>query len=354
MPPKRKVADKKEAGEPAPKTRRQKATKEAEIEPKKSTKASKKVAADSEKPAKKEKDTKKETSASATAKKSTETKQNQSSTNWEDTDFGNLKKNKKGKTHSLKITSWNVDGIRAWLKKGGLDIIEHDKPDIFCLQETKCSDAKLPEEVKTVEGYHKYWCSSEKEGYAGVSVYSKQEPLSVKNGLGDKEHDNEGRCITLEYDKFYLVNVYVPNAGRGLVTLPKRLKFNESFKKFIKKLDKKKPVIVCGDMNVAHNEIDLKNPKSNKKNAGFTQEERDGMTDFLGDGYIDTLREFYPDVKDLYTFWSYMSSARSKNVGWRLDYFICSQRIKDNICDSVIRDKVFGSDHCPISLFLNL
>ncbi|XP_076251401.1 recombination repair protein 1 isoform X2 [Rhynchophorus ferrugineus] len=305
------------------------------------------------------KDTKKAKDTAATNKKATagtkEAKpaQNQTSTKWNTIDFGNSKKSANGETNNFKITSWNVDGIRAWLKKGGLNIIEHDNPDILCLQETKCSEEKLPEEVTDLEGYHQYWCSSDKEGYAGVGVYTKEEPISVVKGIGDKEQDNEGRCLTLEYDKFYLVNVYVPNAGRGLVTLPKRLNFNESFKAYIKKLDKKKPVIVCGDMNVAHNEIDLKNPKTNKKNAGFTQEERDGMTDFLSDGYIDSLRELYPDQEEIYTFWSYMSNARAKNIGWRLDYFIYSERIKDLICDSVVRSEVYGSDHCPISLFIH-
>ncbi|XP_066142672.1 exodeoxyribonuclease isoform X2 [Euwallacea fornicatus] len=273
---------------------------------------------------------------------------------WDTINFDCTKKSSQGKRYNLKITSWNVDGIRAWLKKGGFSILKHDKPDIFCLQESKCGTQKLPQEVVDIEGYKDYWCSSQKDGYAGVGVYSKIEPIDVVYGIDSQEHNNEGRCITLEYDSFYVVNVYVPNAGRGLVTLPKRLDWNKSFKNFITKLDQKKPVILCGDMNVAHNEIDLKNPKTNKKNAGFTQEERDGMTDFLENGFADTFRELYPDVTDAYTFWSYMSQARSKNIGWRLDYFIVSQRLMPKVCDSTIRNDVFGSDHCPISIFISV
>ncbi|XP_066262658.1 exodeoxyribonuclease isoform X2 [Euwallacea similis] len=279
---------------------------------------------------------------------------NTAESKWDTINFDCLKKSSQGKHYNLKITSWNVDGIRAWLKKGGLSILKYDKPDIFCLQESKCSTQKLPPEVVDIEGYKDYWCSSQKEGYAGVGVYSKIEPIDVVYGIDSQEHNSEGRCITLEYDSFYVVNVYVPNAGRGLVTLPKRLDWNKSFKDFITKLDKKKPVILCGDMNVAHNEIDLKNPKTNKKNAGFTQEERDGMTDFLRNGFTDTFRELYPDVTDAYTFWSYMSQARSKNIGWRLDYFIVSQRLMPKVCDSIIKNDVFGSDHCPISVFISV
>ncbi|KAL1513997.1 hypothetical protein ABEB36_003328 [Hypothenemus hampei] len=279
---------------------------------------------------------------------------NKTATDWESIKFNSTTKNAKNQLHSLKITSWNVDGLRAWLKKDGLSIIKHDKPDIFCVQETKCSTEKLPDDLKNINGYHSYWCSSEKEGYAGVGVYSKIMPIDVSYGIGDEKQDEDGRCLTLEYENFFLVNVYVPNAGRGLVTLPKRLDWNSSFQSYIKELDKKKPVIVCGDMNVAHNEIDLTNPKSNKKNAGFTPEEREGMTQFLEEGFKDTFRQLYPNKKDTYTFWSYMSNARAKNVGWRLDYFIVSDRIMDNVCDNAVRDQVFGSDHCPITLFINI
>lgn len=206
-----------------------------------------------------------------------------------------------------------------------------------------------------------------------MAVLSKIEPLSVKYGIGEKEHDEDGRCITAELDTFYLVNVYVPNAGRGLVTLPKRLAWNQAFKSYIKELDKKKPVILCGDMNVAHEEIDLANPKTNTKNAGFTKEEREGMTEFLADGYVDTYRKLYPEQKDAYTFWSYMRNARAKNIGWwvvfftrfliincviflfrRLDYFIVSDRIMDRVCDNQIRHQVYGSDHCPLTIFLHV
>lgn len=279
---------------------------------------------------------------------------NTTDTKWDDIDFSCNKKNPKNKGYNLKVTSWNVDGLRAWLKKSGMKILDYDQPDIFCLQETKCSNEKLPKEVRDIPGYHDYWASSQKEGYAGVAVYTKILPENVVYGIGIEDFDSEGRCITLEFEGFYLVNVYVPNAGRGLVTLPKRLEWNEHFKSYIKNLDKSKPVIICGDMNVAHNEIDLANPKTNQKNAGFTIQERDGMTEFLKDGYVDSYRHLYPEVSNSYTFWSYMSKARAKNVGWRLDYFILSERIKDKLCDSVIRSQVFGSDHCPISLFISI
>ncbi|XP_050308755.1 DNA-(apurinic or apyrimidinic site) endonuclease isoform X2 [Anthonomus grandis grandis] len=279
---------------------------------------------------------------------------NTTESKWDEIDFGCNKTTSSGETYNLKITSWNVDGLRAWFKKGGWNIMEYDKPDIFCLQETKCSDDKLPEEMVEVDGYHAYWCSSKKEGYAGVAVYSKVKPVNVKYGVGDEKYDDEGRCLTLEFEKFHLVNVYVPNAGRGLVTLPKRLEWNEVFKAYISTLDKTKPVIVCGDMNVAHEEIDIANPKSNKKNAGFTKAKREGMTDLLSSGFIDTFREIYPEEKDVYTFWSYMSKARSKNIGWRLDYFIISNRLMKKVCDSVVRNLVYGSDHCPITLFVHI
>lgn len=196
-----------------------------------------------------------------------------------------------------------------------MDYIHYEKPDILCLQETKCSEEKLPAEVN-IEEYHIYWQNSKKEGYAGVGLYSRTEPLSVTYGIGIDEHDSEGRVITAEYDDFYVISVYVPNAGRGLVTLDKRLDWNDHFQKYIADLDKKKPVIICGDMNVAHSEIDLANPKTNTKNAGFTKEEREGMTEFLSAGYVDTFRHLYPEKTGAYTFWSYMSNARAKNTGW--------------------------------------
>ncbi|XP_018323973.1 DNA-(apurinic or apyrimidinic site) lyase isoform X2 [Agrilus planipennis] len=279
---------------------------------------------------------------------------NKTDSSFGDIDFDCTRKAPSGQEWNIKIASWNVDGLRAWCKKDGIKYVEHEKPDILCLQETKCSSEQLPEDISNLDEYnYKYWQSSnEKGGYAGVGVLSKTEPLSVSYGINNESHDEEGRCITTEYEKFYLVCVYVPNAGRKLVTLPKRLEWNESFKNYIKDLDKKKPVIICGDMNVAHNEIDIANPKSNTKNAGFTKEEREGMTDFLGEGFVDTYRELYPDNEGAYTFWTYMTNARSKNVGWRLDYFIVSSRFMENVCDNIIRNEVYGSDHCPITLFI--
>ncbi|KAH1009004.1 hypothetical protein HUJ04_001433 [Dendroctonus ponderosae] len=264
------------------------------------------------------------------------------------------KKSAKGKSFNLKITSWNVSGLRAWLKKDGLTSMLHEQPDVFCIQETKCSESKLPKEIQKVNGYHSYWCSSKKEGYAGVGVLSKIEPLNVMYGIKDQAHDEEGRCITLEFDTFYVINVYVPNAGRGLKTISKRLEWNSLFKRYVKALDDTKPVILCGDMNVAHTEIDLTNPKTNKNNAGFTQQERDGMSDFLQDGYVDSFRFLYPDVTNVYTFWSYMGNARAKNIGWRLDYFIISESLKEKVCDSTVASEVYGSDHCPINLFISI
>ncbi|XP_013185585.2 DNA-(apurinic or apyrimidinic site) endonuclease [Amyelois transitella] len=279
---------------------------------------------------------------------------NKASTDYDSLDFSNSSKNKQDKEWNFKIASWNVDGIRAWLNKGGLDYIKYEKPDILCLQETKCAQEKLPDDVANLPGYHSYWVGSEKDGYAGVGIYTTKLAMNVQYGLQDEELDSEGRIITAEYEHFYLICTYVPNAGRNLVTLPKRLKWNEEFRKFVKDLDKKKPVIICGDMNVSHEEIDLANPKTNKKNAGFTIEERTGMSDLLGDGFVDTFRHLNPDKTGAYTFWTYMKNSRSKNVGWRLDYFIVSERLLPSLCDSIIRDQVYGSDHCPITLFLHL
>ncbi|XP_077292592.1 recombination repair protein 1 isoform X2 [Arctopsyche grandis] len=278
--------------------------------------------------------------------------QNKSSTDYSKIDWGCSKKSANGKPWNFKISSWNVDGIRAWWNKGGLEFINHEKPDILCLQETKCSEKKLPEDINIPE-YSQYWASGVREGYAGVAIFSKKEPLKVEYGLSE-DFDEEGRMITVEYESFFVVCTYVPNSGRGLVTLPKRLEWNKAFRDRMKELDAKKPVIICGDMNVSHLEIDLANPKTNKKNAGFTQEERDGMTEFLGDGFVDTFRKFYPEETGRYTFWTYMSNCRVKNVGWRLDYGIVSERLMPSVCDNIIRSDVFGSDHCPITLFLNL
>lgn len=269
-------------------------------------------------------------------------------------DFSSDAKTSDGKKWNLKIVSWNVDGLRAWLKKDGLSVFEKEKPDVVCLQETKCSDQKLPQEVKNIEGYKSYFMSAEKDGYSGVALISKEEPLSVTYGLDDKTHDAEGRCITAEYEKFYLVTAYVPNAGRKLITLDKRMDWDPKFRKYLKELDAKKPVIMCGDLNVSHKEIDLANPKGNKKNAGFTPEERAGFTDLLAEGFVDSFRHLYPDKRDQYTFWTYMMNCRAKNVGWRLDYFVLSERLVPHLCDNLIRTSMYGSDHCPITLLMHL
>ncbi|CAD7085456.1 unnamed protein product [Hermetia illucens] len=275
----------------------------------------------------------------------------QAKLNSTDTDYSKLDFSS-DKQFNFKISSWNVAGLRAWIKKSGLEYVKHEKPDILCLQETKCIPDDIPDEAR-LPGYHPYWLCKP-GGHAGVAIYSKIMPINVEYGLGDEEQDDDGRLLTAEYEKFFLVCVYVPNAGRKLVTLPKRLRWNKLFEAFIQKLNAKKPVIICGDMNVAHNEIDLANPKTNKKNAGFTQEERDGMTDLLNLGYVDTYRHFYPDQERAFTFWAYFMNARAKDVGWRLDYFIVSERFLPKCVDNVIRSKVFGSDHCPITLLLNI
>ncbi|CAL1294570.1 unnamed protein product [Larinioides sclopetarius] len=268
-------------------------------------------------------------------------------------DFDNESKTTDGKPWNLKIASWNVNGLRAWLEKNGMSYLHHEKPDILCIQETKCSDDKLPPEVN-VEGYHCYWLAGDKDGYSGVGLLSKEKPISVQYGIKMEKHDSEGRVITAEYEKFYLVTTYIPNAGRGLVRLDYRQEWDKDFRSYLKKLDEKKPVVLCGDLNVAHEEIDIANPKSNKKNAGFTKEEREGFSTLLSEGFVDTFRHLYPEQKGAYTFWTYMMNARAKNVGWRLDYFVISTRFADHLCDSVIRKDVYGSDHCPVTLFLHV
>ena len=315
-----------------------------------------KVSKPQETPAKKSKRTRDEPEEPPTPKRAkTEPKQmmNKTDTDLNEIDFDCQKLNAEGKKYNFKICSWNVSGIRALIKKNGIDYIMKENADIVALQETKCDRDKLPEEVK-LTGYHHYFLDSKKPGYCGVGLYTKVKPIDVKYGLNDSEFDNEGRIMTVEYTNFYLINVYVPNAGQKLVTLPKKLRWNEVFKAYIIKLDETKPVIICGDMNVAHQEIDLTNPKTNTKNAGFTKEEREGMTDFLDTGFVDTFRALYPDKTGVYTFWSYFANARSKNIGWRLDYYLVSRRIKDKVCDNVVRDKVYGSDHCPIVLYINI
>jgi len=280
-------------------------------------------------------------------------KVNKTATDWKALELDSDAKDKNGKPWQLKVSSWNVDGLRACAKKGGGDFLTNESPDILCLQETKVDEKKAPEEFKTKAYPNRYWVAAKKDGYSGVALLSKEKPLNVEYGLGDKEHDDEGRVITAEFADFYVVTAYVPNAGRKLVTLDKRMDWDPKFRNHVKALDAKKPVIICGDLNVAHKEIDLKNPKTNTRSAGFTQEERDGFSTLLGEGFVDTFRHFYPDKKETYTFWTYMMNCRAKNVGWRLDYMLVSERLLDNVADCIHRDKVFGSDHCPITMLLS-
>uniref|UniRef100_A0A2C9JNN8 DNA-(apurinic or apyrimidinic site) endonuclease n=1 Tax=Biomphalaria glabrata TaxID=6526 RepID=A0A2C9JNN8_BIOGL len=259
-----------------------------------------------------------------------------------------------GKVANFKIASWNVNGLRAWLEKDGLEYVKAENPDVFCVQETKCDISKIPDDAK-LEGYSNHWLSGDTEGYSGVGIYYRTKPTKVTEGIGDKEHDKEGRVITAEFDKFYLVNTYIPNSGRGLPRLDYRTQeWDQAFRNYLKSLDKKKPVVWCGDLNVAHKEIDLKNPKGNLRTAGFTEEERDSFSDTLKEGFFDSFRFLHPKEEHAYTFWTYMMNARAKNAGWRLDYFVLSERLKPNLCDSSIRSKVMGSDHCPIVLQLAL
>ena len=247
----------------------------------------------------------------------------------------------------MKFISWNVNGLRAILKKGFSEFFNAVDADIFCIQETKMQQGQAEVDLK---GYYEYWNSAVKKGYSGTAIFTKIEPISVRYGIGKKEHDQEGRVITLEFDKFYIVNCYTPNSKRELERLDYRMIWEDEFRKYLIKLDKKKPVILCGDLNVAHNEIDLKNPKTNRRNAGFTDEERNKMTKLLDSNFIDTYRYLYPDKTDAYTWWSYMGNARSKNVGWRIDYFIVSDKIKEDIKDACIYSEIMGSDHCPVGL----
>ncbi|KAH9500228.1 DNA-(apurinic or apyrimidinic site) lyase [Bulinus truncatus] len=266
-------------------------------------------------------------------------------------DFTAKAKSPKGKEANFKIASWNVNGLRAWLEKDGLEYVKAENPDVFCVQETKCDKSKIPAEAK-LEGYTDYWLSGDTEGYSGVGIYYKTKPIKITEGIGIDEHDQEGRVITAEFEKFYLVNTYVPNSGRGLPRLDYRTQdWDTAFRNYLKSLDKKKPVVWCGDLNVAHKEIDLKNPKGNLKTAGFTEEERDSFTDTLKEGFFDSFRFLHPKEEHAYTFWTYMMNARAKNAGWRLDYFVLSEKLKENLCDSSIRSKVLGSDHCPIVRF---
>lgn len=247
----------------------------------------------------------------------------------------------------MKLVSWNVNGLRACVKKGFLDYFKDVDADMFCIQETKLQEGQIDLEL---EGYEQYWNYAIKKGYSGTAIFTKQKPLSVKNGFGREEHQQEGRVITLEFEDFYLVNVYTPNSKRELARLDYRMTWEDDFKEYIENLDSQKNVILCGDLNVAHLEIDLKNSKTNRKNAGFTDEEREKMTQLLGGGFTDAFRYFYPDKEEAYTWWSYMRKARENNVGWRIDYFIVSDRFKENLKDSYIHFDILGSDHCPVVL----
>ena len=251
----------------------------------------------------------------------------------------------------MKLVSWNVNGIRACLSKGFLDFFSSADADIFCIQETKVQQGQVQLDL---EGYYQYWNYAVKKGYSGTALFTRRKPVSVTDGIGINEHDNEGRVLTAEYDKFYLVTVYTPNAQRGLTRLDYRMKWEDDFREYLLGLDSIKPVIICGDLNVAHKEIDLKNPESNRKNAGFTDEEREKMTILLQSGFTDSFRYLYPDKTDAYTWWSYMFNAREKNVGWRIDYFLVSDRIRDKIRDAGMFSEVYGSDHCPVFLEIDI
>ncbi len=247
----------------------------------------------------------------------------------------------------MKLVSWNVNGLRACVKKGFLEYFKEVDADVFCVQETKLQEGQIDLDL---EGYEQYWNYAVKKGYSGTAIFTKQSPISTQYGLDIEKHDQEGRVITLEFEDFFLVNVYTPNSQRGLARLDYRMDWEDAFRTYINDLDSKKPVVLCGDLNVAHKEIDLKNPESNRKNAGFSDEERNKMTELLGNGFIDSFRYFYPDKEAVYTWWSYMRKARERNSGWRIDYFVVSERLKEKLIDSKIHAHVMGSDHCPVLL----
>ena len=251
----------------------------------------------------------------------------------------------------MKLISWNVNGIRACINKGFKDFFNEIDADIFCIQETKCQKDQIDLEFK---GYTSYWNSAEKKGYSGTAIFTKQKPISVTYGIGIEEHDKEGRVITLEFEKFYMINIYTPNSKRELERLEYRQIWEDEIRKYMLKLNENKPVIMCGDLNVAHNEIDLKNPKTNRHNAGFTDEERNKMTELLDAGFVDTFRVLYPDKENAYSWWSYMGHAREKNVGWRIDYFIVSKSIENCIKEAKIHSEILGSDHCPVELEIDI
>ena len=249
----------------------------------------------------------------------------------------------------MKLISWNVNGLRACMQKGFMEFFNEVDADIFCLQETKMQEGQLEMELP---GYYQYWNSAEKKGYSGTAIFTKQEPMQVTYGIGIVEHDHEGRVITAEFEDFYVVTVYTPNSQRELTRLEYRMKWEADFLTYLNGLKAKKPVIFCGDLNVAHKEIDLKNPKTNRRNSGFTDEERSCFTTILENGYVDTFRYFYPNVTEVYSWWSYMFQARAKNAGWRIDYFVVSEELKKRLVDAKIHTQVLGSDHCPVELEL--
>ena len=251
----------------------------------------------------------------------------------------------------MKMVSWNVNGLRACVTKGFVDIFNKLDADIFCLQETKLQEGQID---LPLEGYYQYWNYAEKKGYSGTAIFTKKEPLAVTNGIEIDEHNTEGRVITLEFQDFFFVTCYTPNSQNELKRLDYRMKWEDDFREYLLSLNNKKPVILCGDLNVAHNEIDLKNPKTNRKNAGFSDEEREKMTILLNSGFTDSFRYLYPDKEGIYSWWSYRFNARKNNAGWRIDYFITSDSIKDKIIDSKIHTEILGSDHCPIELDIDL
>lgn len=251
----------------------------------------------------------------------------------------------------MKFVSWNVNGLRACMGKGFMDSFEALDADIFCLQETKLQPGQIELELP---GYEQYWNSAEKKGYSGTAIFCRQKPLGVSYGIGQEAHDHEGRVITLEFADFFFVTVYTPNSQRELARLAYRMEWEDAFRVYLLSLDARKPVIFCGDLNVAHEEIDLKNPKTNHKNAGFTDEERQKFSTLLAAGFVDTFRSLYPDRAGIYSWWSYMRKARDTNAGWRIDYFVISERLRSSIVDATIHNEIFGSDHCPVGLEINL
>ena len=251
----------------------------------------------------------------------------------------------------MKLISWNVNGLRACVQKGFLDIFKELDADMFCIQESKLQEGQISLEL---EGYHQYWNYAIKKGYSGTAIFTRREPMSVAYGIGIEEHDQEGRVITLEFAEFYLVTVYTPNSQSELARLDYRMRWEDAFLSYLKGLEEKKPIVFCGDLTVAHKDIDLKNPKTNRKNAGFTDEERGKFSTLLGQGFIDTYRYFYPDQEGIYSWWSYRFQARKKNAGWRIDYFCVSESLKEKLVDAKIHTEIMGSDHCPVELDIDL